>query len=642
MSDPEYIKGLNEAQKRAVLHTEGPLLIVAGAGAGKTKTLTHRIAHLISSGVQPNRILAVTFTNKAAGEMRERVDTLLTSMGRRSASPFLSTFHALGVRLLREFAEEAGLPRSFVIWDRDDSTRALKKILEERGLDAYTPRQVLSRISREKGDGATARSFSENAVRPYERAIASAWEAYEKRLTAESALDFDDLLVRTLTLLKTPAIAQKLQARWHYIHIDEYQDTNRIQYEIARILAGERKNLCVVGDVDQNIYSWRGADIEHLLSFERAFPGTVVILLEQNYRSTKTILTAAHEIISKNTRRVEKKLFTDNGTGDAIEVYGAHDEEDEAGYIASAVRELLGSGTPASEIAILYRENFQSRAIEEALIGVNIPYRIAGTRFFDRKEVKDMLSYVRAALNPSASNDVTRIIASPARGIGKQTLEKMLGGEALSGAAAAKVAAFKQSLAHMREALLSLPVSQALLVVFKKSGLEKSFVDAGEMGEERLRNVQELLALASRYDALSVPEGVERLLEEAALMSDQDSLAEKVGAVSLMTVHASKGLEFDVVFVTGLEQGLFPSKKGDDSGRDNEEERRLFYVALTRAKKWVFLTYAGRRMRFGSREYALPSEFLEDIDPRLMKETALREARPRRGILDSYEEDEIR
>lgn len=640
MNTPNYIKGLNEAQKQAVLHTEGPLLIVAGAGAGKTKTLTHRIAHLIASGVQGNRILAVTFTNKAAGEMRERVEKLLEGTQLGGRYPYLSTFHSLGVRLLREFSTEAGLARSFTIWDRDDSTRALKRILESLGLDAYTPRQILSKISREKGDGVTVREFRERVERPYDRAVSAAWEAYEKRLTEEDALDFDDLLVKTLVLLRKPEIATKLTERWHYIHIDEYQDTNRIQYEIARILAGTRRNICVVGDVDQNIYSWRGADIAHLLSFEDTYPDAKVVFLEQNYRSTKTILAAAHNIISKNVRRKDKKLFTDNDTGDAIEVYGAHDEEDEAAYIAATARELLASGTPGSEIAVLYRENFQSRAVEEALIGLGIPYRIAGTRFFERKEVKDMLSYVRASLNPKASNDITRIVSSPPRGIGKQTLDKMLAGEQLSGATALKVSAFWTLLSDIRRVLETQPISKALLHICKASGLEKSFVEGGEEGEERLRNVQELMSLASRYDAVPPPEGAERLLEEAALMSDQDSLAEKSTAVCLMTVHASKGLEFDAVFVTGLEQGLFPSTKGGDD-RDTEEERRLFYVALTRAKKHAFLTFAARRMRFGSREYAMPSEFLENIDARLLKETAPRLTRPKRGILDSYE-DEVR
>lgn len=635
---PNYIKGLNEAQKQAVLHTEGPLLIVAGAGAGKTKTLTHRIAHLIASGVQGNRILAVTFTNKAAGEMRERVEKLLEGVSLGGRYPYLSTFHSLGVRLLREFSAEVGLARSFTIWDRDDSTRALKRILESLGLDAYTPRQILSKISREKGDGVTVREFRERVEKPYDRAVAAAWEAYEKRLTEEDALDFDDLLVKTLSLLRKLDVAAKLTERWHYIHIDEYQDTNRIQYEIARILAGTRRNICVVGDVDQNIYSWRGADITHLLSFEDTYPDAKVVFLEQNYRSTKTILAAAHNIISKNVRRKDKRLFTDNDTGEAIEVYGAHDEEDEAAHIAGTIRELLASGTPGSEIAVLYRENFQSRAIEEALIGLGIPYRIAGTRFFERKEVKDMLSYVRAALNPKASNDVTRIVSAPPRGIGKQTLEKMLTGEQLSGAAALKVSAFWTMLSTMRQVLETQPISKALLHVCRASGLEKSFLDGGEEGEERLRNVQELMSLSSRYDAAPPPEGAERLLEEAALMSDQDSLAEKSAAVCLMTVHASKGLEFDAVFVTGLEQGLFPSTKGDDN-RDKEEERRLFYVALTRAKKHAFLTFAARRMRFGSREYAVASEFLEDIDARLLKETAPRLTRPKRGILDSYEDE---
>lgn len=635
-----YLKGLNEAQKRAVQHSEGPLLIIAGAGAGKTKTITHRIARLIGEGgVAPEAILAVTFTNKAAKEMRERVLRLLPPNLPRT--PLVTTFHSLGVRLLREFAVEAGLSPRFSIFDRDDSVRAVKHALEAIHREDLTPRQVLSRISREKGEGRAAREFRDIAETPYERAVASVWERYEKKLVEEEALDFDDLLLRTLTLLSgNAAVLERLRRRFRFITIDEYQDTNRTQFEIARLLASPLNNICAVGDTDQNIYSWRGADLGHLLSFEATFPGTTVVMLEQNYRSTKTILAAANNIIAKNARRHEKRLFTENETGSAIQVYSAADEDDEARYIARTIRELLASGVPAAEIAVLYRENFQSRAIEERLIALGIPYRIAGTRFFDRKEIKDALSWVRGALNPKSSTDLARIVSAPPRGIGKTTLDKMLKGEPLSRAAEGKVAAFRTCLGTLRSTLETQPVSAALRSLLKITGMEESLLKGGEEGLERLANVRELVSLAARYDGENPPAGAERLLEDAALMGEQDSLEEGAKAVSLMTAHASKGLEFDAVFIAGVEQGLFPSTRETDT-RDPEEERRLFYVALTRARKEVYLAYAARRMRYGSREFCYPSEFLEDIDARLL---ALPETPPprKRGILDWYEEDEIR
>lgn len=636
------VTDLNPAQKEAVMHTDGPLLIVAGAGAGKTKTITHRVARLIESGVSPENILAVTFTNKAAREMRERVEKLLSTGSTRR--PLITTFHALGVRILREFAHEAGLSPKFSIYDRDDSLRAVKRALADLGHEDLTPRQVLSRISREKGEGRSIGEFRIGAQGPYERAVAAAWERYERTLKEEGALDFDDLLARTFVLLSTREhVLARLRARFRYLTIDEYQDTNRVQFEIARLIAHPHNNVCVVGDTDQNIYSWRGADLGHLLSFEAAFPGTKVVILEQNYRSTKIILSAANSIIAKNVKRYDKRLFTENETGEAIEVYGAADEEDEARFIARTIGELLRNGTRAGEIAVLYRENFQSRAIEEKLIALGIPYRVAGTRFFDRKEVKDVLAWMRAALNPQSVNDIARIVAAPPRGIGRQTLEKMLRGEILPRGAEAKVSSFRACIASVRRALEERPASVALKEILRITGLEDSYVKGGEEGSERLENVRELVSLSSHYDHEPPPSGAERLLEDAALMSEQDSLEEGAKAVSLMTAHASKGLEFDIVFIAGVEQGLFPSTRDTaETGRDPEEERRLFYVALTRARKKVYLTFAAQRLRFGSREFTYPSEFLEDIDPRLLVLSETSSMSHKRGILDSYEEDEIR
>ncbi len=628
----QYLNGLNEPQKEAVQHTDGPLLILAGAGAGKTKTITHRIAHLIESGVAPYRILAVTFTNKAAGEMRERV-RLLVPAGR--GTPLVATFHSLGVRILREFGGEAKAPKNFVIWDRDDSMRALKRILESQD-ETMPPRAALARISREKGAGLTPEEFAKQAKNFREHAVARAWQLYEKTLEDEGALDFDDLLSRTLRLLREhQGVRELLQERWTHLTIDEYQDTNAAQYEIARLLAGERRNLCVVGDIDQNIYSWRGADIEHLLRFEEAFPGTKVVTLEQNYRSTNTILTAANAIIEKNVRRKPKRLFTEKETGEPIALYGGINEIDEAWYIAQMCAELLESGIRPREVAVLYRENFQSRALEEAMLAASIPYRVLGVRFFDRKEVKDTLSYLRAALNPKSRNDILRVAATPARGIGAKTVEKMLLGlnNELPSAAARKVAAFKETLVKIKSAIEMLPASEAVRYTLEESGLAKMYESGGDEGMERLENVRELVNFAIRYDFEKPPLGIEKLLEEAALQSEQDQLDERADAVSLMTVHASKGLEFDAVFVTGLEQGLFPWTK-EDENRDPEEERRLFYVALTRARKRLFLTFASSRLKYGSREHTIPSEFLDDIDPRLMHYVQ------RRGT--DYEEETIR
>lgn len=613
----DYLNGLNPEQKEAVLYTEGPLLIVAGAGAGKTRTITHRIAHLVETGVPAQRILAVTFTNKAAGEMRERIRELTRGKG----MPMVATFHSLGVRILREFPKEAGVPKNFTIWDRDDSMRALKRIIEQLD-DSLQPRAVLARISREKGGGVSPDEFAEAAVNFRERAVARIWREYEKTLAEEGALDFDDLLSRTLRLLRNSQdVRELLQHRWQYITIDEYQDTNRAQYEIVRLLATPRNNICAVGDLDQAIYTWRQARLENLLEFEASFPGTKVITLEQNYRSTGTIIGAANGVIEKNLNRRPKRLVATRETGEAIQLFQGVNELDEAWFIAQTAAALIEQKIRPGNIAVLYRENFQSRPLEEAMLNFGVPYRVLGTRFFDRKEVKDVLSYLRAAQNEKSRGDIVRIAAVPPRGLGKITLEKMLVGleSDLPAAARNKIANFKQTLANIKSAIDMLPASDVVRYALEESGMELMFKKMGEEGEERLGNVQELVNFATRYDFEKSPDGIEKLLEEAALQSEQDQLEDRHNAVSLMTVHASKGLEFDAVFVTGLEQGLFPSIRVDDGSRDPEEERRLFYVALTRAASKLYLTYAGQRMKYGSREFAVPSEFLSDIDPRFVE-----------------------
>ena len=627
----DHLEGLNPAQKEAVHTTEGPLLVLAGAGSGKTRVITHRIIHLIEKGILPERILAVTFTNKAAKEMHERVVNLIaqhapSARAGQDGTPTVSTFHALGVRMLREFHGAVGLRRHFVIYDRSDSGRAIKKGLELAGYDAkqFEPRKILSIISRAKGDAETREMFGESARSYPERVALEVWAHYDKILKEEQALDFDDLLLKTLNMLKShPEILEEYRKRYLYIHIDEYQDTNRVQFEIARLIAGDRMNICVVGDVDQSVYGWRGADIKNILQFERHFAKTKIIMLEENYRSTQTIIAASNSIIEKNFNRPEKKVFTKNAEGEPLSLYAAMGGIEEAEYVAMTAKKLIGEGVAPSEIAILFRTNFQSRVLEESFINFGIPYQMLGTRFFERREIKDVLSYLRLALNPDSISDLGRIINEPTRGIGKVTLMKLVEGrkEELKGATAEKVRAFYRMMEDIAEYALKNPVHETLKFIMRHTGIEESFKHEGEEGLERIENLRELVTLGTRYSEYTHEEAVEHLLEDAALQSDQDELKKKEeqDAVRLMTIHAAKGLEFPYVFITGLEEGLFPHERLGDERTDTEEERRLFYVALTRAEKKVFLSYAHMRTIFGSQRINAPSSFLHDIDPDLIE-----------------------
>ena len=627
----QHLEGLNQAQKDAVLCTKGPLLVLAGAGSGKTRVITHRIIHLILEGVAPHNILAVTFTNKSAKEMRERVEALMRehkTAARASIDslPTVSTFHALGVRMLREHHDALGLRRHFVIYDRSDSNKAIKRALEIAGYSPkqFEPRTILSIISRAKGDAQTRDDFASEARSYPERVAAEVWGHYEKILKEEHALDFDDLLIKTLGMLKShPPILESYRNRFQYIHIDEYQDTNKVQYEIARLLTGEAANMCVVGDVDQNIYSWRGADIKNILQFERHFPNAKIIMLEENYRSTQTIISASNDVIKKNINRPEKTVFTNNAEGEPISVYAAMNGTEEAEYVAMTAKNLIKDGTSPSGIAVLYRTNFQSRALEEAFINFGVPYQLLGTRFFERKEIKDMLSYLRLALNPDSIADLTRIINEPARGIGKVTLLKVVEGgrSTLTGAAAAKVAAFDMMMEQIATVAKAKPVHETLKYILQHTGLEAHLRKEGDEGLERLENIRELVTLGTKYAQYDPEEAVEHLLEDAALQSDQDEMKgkEEQDAVRLMTVHSAKGLEFPYVFITGLEEGLFPHERLGDERMDTEEERRLFYVALTRAEKKVFLTFAHMRTIFGSQRVNVPSSFLSDISEDLIE-----------------------
>lgn len=1008
----DYLNDLNSEQRRAVEHTEGPLLIVAGAGTGKTKTLTYRVLHLIRKGVDPGAILAITFTNKAAKEMRERIEKLLANdvLASRATSPlerpwhmpFIGTFHALCVHILRNESALLNLPRHFSIFDRNDSISAMREALRNAGFDPkqYEPGKLLGAISRQKGEGTTRAEFDRTSGEQhfFEQVMSSVWKEYEHILTREKALDFDDLLLSTVELLKRqPDVLARYHAIWRYVHVDEYQDTNKVQYDLSRLLAGEKTpNICVVGDGDQClppntaiktpsgekrvstikegdnlvassghgetcvatvqkvhkrqyagsmltiktkggrvlhvtpnhivfgslsptttvhyvylmyqqehgfrvgivqgsrsskkggmeigplvrsnqekadrmwilkvcstkqearywesflafsygiptlvfhalgrkilfdqrlidqlyknidtggrvkklfldtglcfeyphhypqgslqsdtrhgrinirltlfsdnrkstlhpwglsrvsintadrtlkkkllddgfsvrkgkregwrfeaarldygkaerlvnqlasigknltvvrsalltknkrfllqpaanmrptmriavhdngqivddevvevtkenydgivydldissvhnyiandiivhncIYGWRGADMNNILFFERDYPGAQTVVLEENYRSTAQILAAANGIIAKNSLRKEKTLFTKNRDGEKIALFGGYNEADEARFVTDTVRTLAAAGTPLREIAILYRTNFQSRVLEEAFIGADIAHQVLGVRFFDRKEVKDVLSFLRAALNPESFSDIKRVINIPPRGIGKVTLLKMFAGKeaGLPKKVAEKIADFRLLLARLREVALSQKPSEALGYVIKETGMQKLLEEGDEDERERFENLKELVSLSVKYDAMAPGEGMEKLLEDAALASDQDSLLRDENAVKLTTVHAAKGLEFDCVFVTGLEQDLFPHHQRTTSGtpEEREEERRLFYVAVTRARKKLFLTYAFSRMIFGMRGESMPSEFIMDIDPELLEETAGRYGTP--------------
>lgn len=621
---------LNERQKEAVLHTEGPLCVLAGAGSGKTMAIAHRIANIIEKGNAPSSILAITFTNKAASEMRERVNKLLNQDQKFSQMygfherPFVKTFHSLGVHILRENHFKLGLEKNFSILDRDDSIKIIKRALEAENFDPKEnePGKILSKISRLKGDLKTPDDVESLQIGYLEHVLPPVWRRYEQILKQEHSLDFDDLLLRTVQFLKFDKQTLKhYQKLWKFVHIDEYQDTNEVQYELTKMFAAEHRNICVVGDVDQNIYSWRGATIKNILAFEEDYPEAKIVLLEQNYRSTKNILRAANAVIEKNTNRKKKTLFTQNHDGEKITVYNSVDEGGESKFVSESCQDLIKNGVKPSDIVVLYRANFQSRTLEEWFMRKNVPYKIIGTKFYERKEVKDIISYIKASLNFDDKTSLSRIINVPARGIGKTTLLRILENKEheLSDAMKEKIYSFRNLLRRIKEHSEKIKPRELIAFIIKESGLEDKLKSSTEEDRERLENMKELASIAKKYDHLEPKQAVESFLEEVALSTDQDELqGENEGGVRLMTVHAAKGLEFEYVFVVGMEQGLFPFQRDDQE--DDEEERRLFYVAVTRAKKKLFLTWASMRTIFGSLNMSVPSEFLGDIEDDIVDE----------------------
>jgi DNA helicase-2/ATP-dependent DNA helicase PcrA len=625
---------LNKEQQEAVLYTEGPLLIVAGAGAGKTKTITERIVHIIKEGVAPEHILAVTFTNKAAKEMKERVLGRLEEEGLVDAfsyakTPLIKTFHGLGLYILREQAHTAGLLANPTILDSSDSLSLVKQAVEMLGYDPklHDPSKIRYVISKEKGNFTTRQEYEKGVGNSQMDVVAKVWRMYDEELRKQKALDFDDLLVRAVELLRDNAsVRNYYHERFQYVHVDEYQDTNGAQYEFVRLLVNSKHNICVVGDTDQNIYSWRGANLKNMMRFEEDFPGAKVVLLEENYRSTGTILTLANATISKNTVRKEKRLFTSKGEGDKVSILPAWDEISEGELIAKKIHSLLDNGVDANSIAILYRANFQSRVLEEALLKEGVRYLMLGTKFFERKEIKDVLAYLRAALNRDSLTDLKRVFETPKKGIGKTTIAKVFAHEEIPASAQAKVNSVYTFLDKIVLLTKTEPLSHVLQAIIVESGMEKELLLGGSDDLERLENVRELVSLTTKYDDKIAEEVLPTFLEESSLTSDQDNDTEEKTGVRLMTIHASKGLEFDYVFISGLEHDLFPHKNiggKSKSKEEEEEERRLFYVAVTRAKKKLFLSYAELRTIYGQKQINAPSIFLEDVDETIRDEEDL-------------------
>jgi len=628
----DIFKNLNEKQKEAVSHISGPLLVVAGAGAGKTKVITHRIANLIKNKVRPEQILAVTFTNKAANEMKERVSQLLrlnldsrtTEVGSLEIGlrrPTIGTFHSVCARILRENARAVGLPRNFSILDKNDSLKIIKKALKDLSIDPkqFQPKKMQAIISRQKSELIDHQTFSETAGEDFfPKNLSLIWQEYEKNLAKQKSLDFDDLISKPVFLFKKrPEILKRYQNKWLYLLIDEYQDTNHCQYILSKLLAQKSKNICAVGDTDQSIYRFRGANFGNVLNFEKDWPKVKTVTLEQNYRSTQNILDAANAVIKQNKTRKPKNLFSKLKKGNNLIIIDAENEKEEANLVANVCQNLLSDGKKPSDVAILYRANFQSRVLEESFLYHEIPYQVLGTKFFERKEIKDIIAYIKVALNPNNLLSVERIINEPTRGIGKASLLNHLSGKKLTKDKEEKIKKFWDLLKNIKQTLQQESLAKSILFIIEKTGYKNHLDDGSEEGIMRIENLMELITLSKKYDGMEPLVAVEKFLEETALLGEQDNMEEKKEAVRLMTVHAAKGLEFPYIFAVGLEDGLFPFTKLGSTIEDEEEERRLFYVALTRAKEQIFLSFAHSRNFYGGRQMNKPSRFIKEIPEKL-------------------------
>jgi len=636
----DYLKGLNERQREAVLHGEGPLLILAGAGSGKTRVLTYRIAYLIEErGVFPGNILAITFTNKAANEMKERVANLL---GGDIDNIWMGTFHSIGVRILRRDIDKIGYEKNFSIYDRDDQITLMKECIKEKDVnkDIYKESSVLGTISHLKDKLIAPDTYiNENYSNLYARNLGELYALYQKKLKQYNALDFDDLIIKTVELFRSaPEVIDYYQRKFQYIFVDEFQDTNKSQYELIRALTGKYKNICVVGDPDQSIYGWRGADITNILNFEKDFKDTTTILLEQNYRSTKNILNVANHIIKNNMERKDKELWTDNEEGNQVIVEKLLDDKVEAEFVANKIEELVDEGYSLNDMAILYRTNAQSRSFEDALRRRNINYKlVGGVKFYDRKEIKDIVAYLRLIQNPSDDISLKRIINVPRRGIGKSTLEKIekMAQEkdesmysvlmeishikGISTRAKNSISAFVEMMSNLMAMSEIMSIDDFINHVVHKIGYMEELEKEGTIeAQSRLENIKEFISVAVDF-VVDNPEGsLEDFLSSISLLSDVDKTEDIENSVTMLTVHSAKGLEFPVVFLVGMEEGLFPIARALEKDSDMEEERRLCYVAVTRAEELLYITYTQMRTIYGRTSYSQPSRFIEEIPEELI------------------------
>jgi len=647
MSESPLLAGLNPAQYDAVLHEGGPLLVVAGAGSGKTRVLTHRIAHLIQGGLSPFEILAITFTNKAAGEMKHRVGGLVGPVAEKM---WVSTFHSACVRILRRDVDRLGFPGRFSIYDQADAVRLVGYVIRDLNLDPkrFPPRSVHGTISMAKNENVGPIQFAEEAEQVFQRKIGDVYLEYQKRLLTAGAMDFDDLLMRTAQLFREhPDVLASWRHRFGHVLVDEYQDTNPVQNDLVLQLAEEHRQVTVVGDSDQSVYAFRGADIRNILEFEEAFPDATVVVLEQNYRSTQSILDAANAVIARNVGRKPKELWTDKGSGEKIVRYHADDESDEAQFVANELAKLHDNDHMRwGDMAVFYRTNSMSRVIEEFLVRVGIPYKVVGgTRFYDRREIKDALAYLRAIVNPTDEVSVKRVINTPKRGVGDSSIGK------LDAWASAHGESFDQAVLRFDEAgvggraatgiekflvltteIRKLQAGPATIIeeALERSGyLEELQAERSVEAEGRLENLSELVGMAREYET------VDDFLEQVSLVSDTDALDEEESTVTLMTLHSAKGLEFPVVFLVGMEDGVFPHVRALGEPAELEEERRLAYVGITRAMQKLHLTSAWSRMMHGQTQYNPPSRFLDEIPSELIEEIGgtrmLRSRRDRSG-----------
>ncbi len=642
----KLLNQLNEKQQTAVTRTEGPVLVLAGAGSGKTRALTFRVAYLIQEKkINPRNILAVTFTNKAAGEMRERIKELLElpiNISPFSSNiPHVGTFHSVCAKILRQEISQIGYNKNFVIYDDRDQLALIKKVMKEADVseEQIKSKAVLGTISKAKSNLINAEDFSKNVSSYYEELVANVYSNYQIRLKKSNAVDFDDIIMLTVQIFQNNSkILEKYQEIFKYIMVDEYQDTNHTQYILLKMLAEKHKNICVVGDDWQSIYGWREANIRNILEFEKDYPKAKVVLLEQNYRSTKNILDAAHCVIEKNVNQKKKKLWTENEDGELLSILEVENEKKEAQKIVEEIKELQKTGEALSEFAVLYRTNAQSRALEEAFLKKAIPYKIiGGFKFYQRKEIKDILSYLYFIINPSDEVNFERVINEPARGIGKKTVEKLIQSTKEKGVSFLAILKsedlsyykinqgklktlneFGEMIEKIRKKRVKMTVSKLISKIYIDSGYQKMLLKEGEEGEVRNENIQELLTVAQKFDN-EKENALEKFLEEVALVSQSDKDLEDQESVLLMTLHSAKGLEFDRVFLTGMEEGLFPHSRSIINPSEMEEERRLCYVGITRARKKAYLFFTNYRNIYGNTQASIKSRFLDEINPNLIE-----------------------